>query len=193
MSAFDDILDELNDSVRAEFGETADYTSESGVLTASISDLVIERLGEDGRAACDIDANDVLAPGIGDLIEVGAESWRIYNRDALGSGYWPCRLRQLSEWAQLTIHTYNTTTDDWNETPAETLWAHIETIDSTEAHDEEMGSIKVQVFNLMMPYDTDITFRTQLRWGSRRLYVSSVVPDDSLSLSMMITASENLG
>jgi len=188
--AWSDLITDMNDTVKDEFGESASHTTQDGNTVTAIADLVIERLGEDGRAMCDIDSADVATPGIGDLVAVGAESWRVYDRSALGSGYWPCELRQLSEWTQCTVHTYNRTSNAWNAAASATLWMHVSVTQDAEDFDLSAGMTTVETFEIVAPYNANILKRSRIKWGTRYLYPTSVIPDDSKTLRMSITAQE---
>ena len=189
--AWSDEITNLNDEIRGMFGEAATHTTQDGLTVTSIADLVIERLGDDGHAMCDIDSADVAIPGIGDLITIGSENWRIYDRSAFGSEYWPCELRQLSEWAQCTVHAYNRTSNAWNTTATATLWMHITAVTNMDNIDGDIGSVNSTDYSIVAPYNTALTQKVQIRWGSKRLYPTSVIADDSRSYQMTIEATED--
>jgi len=188
---WDTMLSEMNDSVKDLYGVAATHTTQDAVTVTAIAALVIERLGADGDATCDIDSVDVATPGIGDLITIGIETWRLFDRSALGSGYWPCELRQLSEWGQVAVYTYDRTANDWKSTPEVTLWMHIMTSDNGEEFETDVGRTRSLDYEIVAPYNANLNSKVKLVFDGRDLYPTSVIPDDSRSYRMMIQAGES--
>lgn len=167
---------ELNESIADVFGESLSYVSLDGLTTATISEGVMYRDGEDGQAKFDFPTASVASPAFGDSLTDGdGVVWRVYEVLQKDSALTPVMLRRSTQWHAIDSQSYDPNTDAWaNVTTG--IYAHIEQTDGTEVIAAEDGHA-ANAFDVRTQYLTTVTDRMRLKWGSRYLYVAGTVQD----------------
>ncbi len=163
-------------AILAADGEALTWQSRDGGAAVAIT-TVMHRNGENGSAVINIPVADVAAPEFSDKITDGAAvDWYVSNVNETSQGRTYCELKKSSWWQ--TVNIEENIAGTWSVHTAGVLGI-LESRSSVEDFDEFNQLQTDYTFKCM--YLSDPTQKMRLKFGSRKLYITGIINDETRS------------